>query len=145
MKDKYVSIFGFILMVIAIVLMVIQESLLAETTLPRILQGLCILLMLYARFSFGKRSFHASAKPTEGGLVTKGPYKFIRHPIYAAVLYFILIGVITHLSLVNLLLGVLAISGVSVRIYLEEKLVLEKYPEYTDYSKKTKRIIPFII
>jgi protein-S-isoprenylcysteine O-methyltransferase Ste14 len=34
-----------------------------------------------ARVTFGGRSFHVGANPTEGGLVTKGPYRFVRHPI----------------------------------------------------------------
>jgi hypothetical protein len=39
--------------------------------------------------TFGARSFHAGANPTDGGVVTAGPYRFFRHPIYAAILYFL--------------------------------------------------------
>jgi len=45
--------------------------------------------MLWARLTFGGRSFHAGANPTAGGVVTTGPYRFVRHPIYAAILYFL--------------------------------------------------------
>ena len=48
--------------------------------------------MVAARITFGRRSFHAAANPTEGGLVTTGPYAYIRHPIYAAILYFVWAG-----------------------------------------------------
>jgi len=132
-------------MVIAIILLMKEESLFAETTFTRVLQAFPVLLMLYARVTFGMRSFHASADPTDGGLVTEGPYKFIRHPIYAAVLYFAWIGVLTHITLINIILGIIEAVGISLRIHLEEKLILQKYPEYREYSKKTKRIIPFII
>lgn len=40
--------------------------------------------MAWARLTFGRRSFHASAVPTAGGVETRGPYRFIRHPIYTA-------------------------------------------------------------
>jgi len=42
-----------------------------------------VLLMPWARKTFGIRSFHASASTSEGGLVTSGPYRYWRHPIYA--------------------------------------------------------------
>jgi protein-S-isoprenylcysteine O-methyltransferase Ste14 len=31
------------------------------------------------------------------------------------------------------------------RIAAEEKLLVERYPEYTEYANRTKRIIPFLI
>jgi hypothetical protein len=33
-------------------------------------------LMIWARLTFGLRSFHPAANPTRGGLVTTGPYIF---------------------------------------------------------------------
>ena len=49
--------------------------------------------MLWARLTFGWRSFHAGARPTEGGIVTRGPYHWVRHPIYLAILLFTWAGV----------------------------------------------------
>lgn len=145
MKGKSFSLIGFLLLVASILALIKNQSLIAETQIPRILQGLSILLMVIARLKFGRRSFHPSADPTEGGLITNGPYKFIRHPIYASVFYFVSIGVLTHISFINIIFGIGAVAGIAIRIYLEEKLIIEKYPEYLEYSQKTKRIIPYII
>ena len=53
------------------------------------IQVIAALLMVWARLMFGIRSFHGTANSTAGGLVTTGPYRYIRHPIYAAILYFV--------------------------------------------------------
>ncbi len=42
------------------------------------------------------------------------------------------------------LLSIIVVAA-AIRIYLEERLILTKYPEYSEYAKRTKRIIPFII
>ena len=55
-------------------------------------------LVVWARVAFGARSFHAGSTPTEGGLVTSGPYHFIRHPIYAGVLLALMFMGISFLS-----------------------------------------------
>jgi protein-S-isoprenylcysteine O-methyltransferase Ste14 len=65
-------------------------------------------LMIWARITFGMRSFHGAANPTAGGLVRSGPYKYIRHPIYAAILYFLLAGIAAHPSLLSAAIGLLA-------------------------------------
>jgi protein-S-isoprenylcysteine O-methyltransferase Ste14 len=101
--------------------------------------------MIWARMTFGGRSFHAAANPTAGGVVTSGPYGFVRHPIYAAALLFTWTGILSHFSMMNLVLGMCVVTGVGLRIAAEEKLLVERYPEYKEYAKRTKRIIPFLI
>jgi protein-S-isoprenylcysteine O-methyltransferase Ste14 len=101
--------------------------------------------MIWARVTFGIRSFHATARPTAGGLVTTGPYRFIRHPIYAAVLYFTWVGVFSHTSALNVVLGLFATAGTIIRMATEERLLIQRYPEYRDYAARTRRVIPFVV
>ena len=100
--------------------------------------------MIWARVTFGRRSFHATASPTEGGLVTTGPYRYLRHPIYASALLITWAGVFGNLSDVNVVFGLLTFAGALARIFCEETLVRVRYPKYDDYARKTKRLIPFV-
>lgn len=109
------------------------------------IQVIAALLMVWARLTFGIRSFHGTANPTAGGLVTTGPYKYIRHPIYAAILYFFWAGIAVHPSLVTVAVGLLATALTAVRIVAEEKLLVTMYPEYEAYARVTKRVIPFVL
>src|SRR5690242_21960372 len=86
------------------------------------IQVIAALLMVWARLTFGIRSFHGTANPTAGGLVTTGPYRYIRHPIYAAILYFFCSGIAAHSSLVNVAVGFLAKAFTAVRIVGEVNL-----------------------
>ena len=84
------------------------------------------------------------ASPTGGGLVTTGPYRWIRHPIYAAVCLFVWACVAGHPSLFSVGMAILVTGGSLVRIVAEERLLVVRYPEYGAYARKTKRMIPFI-
>jgi protein-S-isoprenylcysteine O-methyltransferase Ste14 len=105
---------------------------------------LAVLLFFWARITFGRRSFHAVANPTEGGLVTNGPYRYIRHPIYTAICLFTWAGVAGHWGLSAGLCGVVILAGAVIRILCEEKLVTSRYPEYAAYATKTWRMVPFV-
>ena len=100
--------------------------------------------MIWARMTFGHRSFHASADPTEGGLVTTGPYRFIRHPIYTAACLFGWAGAVSNWSAPAAVLGAMMTVGAIVRMLCEERLVVERYPEYREYARTTRRMVPFI-
>jgi protein-S-isoprenylcysteine O-methyltransferase Ste14 len=107
-------------------------------------QALAVLLMVWARATFGIRSFHATANPTAGGLVTTGPYRYLRHPIYAAVLLFVWSGVLSNPSRQAIALGAIASAATVVRMISEERLVRRRYPEYASYAARTARLVPFI-
>ena len=109
------------------------------------IQVIAALLMFWARLTFGIRSFHGTANPTAGGLVTTGPYRYVRHPTYAAILYFFWAGIAAHPSLVTVAVGVLATALTAVRIVAEEKLLVTMYPEYGAYARVTKRVVPFVL
>jgi len=121
------------------------QSLLAAGPVSIAIQAIAVCLWIWARFTFGARSFHAAANPTAGGLVTNGPYRYLRHPIYASILYFVWAGVAAHPSLSSAALGLLATLMTGLRIAGEEKLLVQRYPEYTDYARKTARVIPFAL
>ena len=73
------SVVAFALMVAGLAVLIYRESIFATEPVAITVQAAAVLLMLYARLTFGRRSFHAAANPTEGGLVTSGPYAVLRH------------------------------------------------------------------
>jgi len=84
------------------------------------------------------------ADPTQGGLVTGGPYRYIRHPIYAAICLFTGAGAAAHLSWSSALWGALILESAVMRICCEEPLVAARYPEYAQYKARTWRMIPYV-
>src|SRR5690242_16713032 len=102
---KIASLLGLLVMFVALVGLYLTGNLLSLQPLNITLQVLAVALMIWARVAFGGRSFHASADPTDGGLVTTGPYRYIRHPIYTAACLFGLGGIVAHLSLLSAGLG----------------------------------------
>ena len=108
------------------------------------LQIAAFLWMIWARVTFGVRSFHYAANPTAGGLVTTGPYRYMRHPIYAAILLFLWTGIAVSWSLTSAALGLVATAMLFLRMIFEETLVRQTYPEYDDYARRTKRVVPFV-
>ena len=85
-------------MVIGIAGLFIKGALFATHPAAMAFQAAMFLLMAWSRIVFGRRSFHAAADPTAGGLVTTGPYAYLRHPIYAAVIHFAWAGALSHFS-----------------------------------------------
>lgn len=77
-------------------------------------------------------------------LVTEGPYRFVRHPMYSA---FFLIGVGMKLLSANWLIGVTNLSAVTwmylARVSAEEAMMLDRFGDaYRDYMGKTGRLLP---
>jgi protein-S-isoprenylcysteine O-methyltransferase Ste14 len=141
---KLISLSGFMIMAAGVVVLLWERALIGTNVLSIAVQVLSAGLMIWARVVFGRRSFHAAGNPREGGLVTSGPYRWSRHPIYAAVLYFVLAGVLTHLAPLTVILGVCVIAGICMRVFVEERLLRRQYRTYSEYADRSKRLVPFL-
>jgi len=122
----------------------VSGALIASHWALRVVQAAAFMLMVAARITFGRRSFHAAADPTAGGLVTTGPYAFLRHPIYAAIIHFTWAGAIDHMSWAALGWAELVTAGAFTRMHIEEHLLVRRYPEYREYKKRVKKLVPFV-
>ena len=141
---KTLSLIGYIGMMGGLLGLLVMRNLFSSSTLVICLQVVASLLFLWARVTFGRRSYHVVADPTQGGLVTGGPYRYIRHPIYAAFCLFTSAGVAANWSWIAALFGGLVLGSAVLRIFCEESLVAARYPEYAQYSVTTWRMIPYV-
>ena len=93
-------------------------------------------------------SIGSGISPTSGTrqnhvLSTKGPYKYIRHPLYTfGSSLFISFGMMADNWFVALL-GILAFIAMAARTPKEEANLIEKFgDEYREYMKRTGRFLP---
>jgi protein-S-isoprenylcysteine O-methyltransferase Ste14 len=141
---KTASFLAFALMVVGLVGLFGNGALFARHPAVMAVQAAAVLLMVAARITFGVRSFHATANPTAGGVVSTGPYAYVRHPIYAAAIYLTWAGALDHASWINAGWATLVTAGGFIRMLLEERMLVERYPEYRDYMARVKRVVPFV-
>jgi len=141
---RIISVAGLLLMAVGLVGLLQRGAILSTSPLGVGVQVTAVGLMIWARMTMGLRSFHATADPTDGGLVTSGPYRFIRHPIYTSICLFCSAAVLAHTSLSTVVLGVLVMVGAFVRMTAEERLLVQRYPGYRLYASATKRMVPYV-
>jgi protein-S-isoprenylcysteine O-methyltransferase Ste14 len=110
-----------------------------------VVQLLALALMPWARRSFQPGQFNIDAQPREGQMLVTGPYRYIRHPMYAGALLIIWAGIAGHLSALNVVVGVCVTAVIAIRIMVEEQYLRSAYPQYAQHASKTKRLIPYII
>ncbi len=144
MISKTTSIIALITAILGMIFLIEKHYLFSPNPVTIIIQVMAAGLMLWARITFGIRSFHGAANTTEGKLVTNGPYRYWRHPIYASLIYFVWASVIAH-PVLEVVLAALFISiALFSRALLEEQFLYKAYVDYAAYAEKTKRIIPFV-
>jgi protein-S-isoprenylcysteine O-methyltransferase Ste14 len=76
--------------------------------------------------------------------VNKGPYRIIRHPMYLAILMTVGPLIIFKYSVFRIVVFILILIDLVFKLFYEESLLKKRFDKYTEYSKKTYRILPFI-
>jgi protein-S-isoprenylcysteine O-methyltransferase Ste14 len=104
-----------------------------------------IALAIWARVHLGRNWGMPATQKADPELVTSGPYRFVRHPIYSG----ILIGVLGTALATNLI-GLIIVGVLGAYFYysasVEEKNLTAAFPTaYPAYRTSTKMLIPFVL
>lgn len=101
-------------------------------------------LLVWARETLGENWSQTVAAKEGHELVTSGPYRFVRHPMYAG-------GFIACIASAIVAGGPFVFAALTVgsifiwRVGAEDKLMTQQFPdEYPVYMKRTNALIPFL-
>jgi len=106
---------------------------------------IALALGVYAIICMQWKNFSVMPEPKNNSiLISKGPYQFIRHPMYTSVLLFCASFVMTNFSYANIGIYCILTVDLIIKIKREEKYLLQQFPQYANYCMQTKQLIPFI-
>jgi protein-S-isoprenylcysteine O-methyltransferase Ste14 len=108
-----------------------------------VLIGVCIPFEIWVHRALGaswSTSMEVGHKPT---LVTHGPYRFVRHPMYAMALPIFGGAMLLSADGVLIALSVVAIAIVAARVPTEDRMMLEEFgDQYRSYMERTGALLP---
>jgi protein-S-isoprenylcysteine O-methyltransferase Ste14 len=109
-----------------------------------VLLAVGLVFAIWARVNIGRNWGTPMTRKDQPELVTSGPYRLVRHPIYSGIL---LAAVGTAVALTWWWLVPVALAGVYF-LYsatVEERYLTQQFPDtYPAYQRSTKMLIPFI-
>lgn len=106
--------------------------------------GLILWVWSFAFMLFKKSYGLFSEVNRKSQLITRGPFRFIRHPLYSGILIFCLALLLNYFNFLRIFLFLLLLVSTILKLDQEEKILVKHFKDYPDYQKKTKRLIPFV-
>ncbi|HOW58643.1 MAG TPA: methyltransferase [Candidatus Omnitrophota bacterium] len=123
------------------ILLFIRTTAAGTSLIATVVQIIGSLLTIAAIISLN-RSF--GMLPANRAIQRGGMYRWVRHPLYASYQIFSIGYIINQPSLYNGLVAVLCLLSQILRIFAEEKMLLQD-PEYQAYVKQVRwRLLPFL-
>jgi protein-S-isoprenylcysteine O-methyltransferase Ste14 len=109
-----------------------------------VLFALGLAFAVWARVHIGRNWGTPMTRKVEPELVTSGPYRLVRHPIYSGILT-AAVGTAAGLSWVWLTAAALAGIYFVYSATVEERYMAERFPDaYPAYRRSTKMLVPFV-
>ena len=106
--------------------------------------ALGIAVAVWARLYLGRNWGMPMTEKAEPELVTSGPYRYVRHPIYTGLLLAVL-GTVLATNLIGFVILVALAGYFTYGARVEEKNLTATFPTaYPAYRASTKMLIPFV-
>jgi protein-S-isoprenylcysteine O-methyltransferase Ste14 len=108
-----------------------------------VLLGCAIGLGLWTIFHNRPGNFNIRPEPKASGrLVTGGPYRYLRNPMYSAVLLFAAAEVVAYGDLWKIACWFILALVLLAKALLEERGLRAQFPGYAEYARRVRRFIP---
>ena len=108
---------------------------LVPPVVSNVLAVISVFISVSARLSLGRSIGYV---PADRGIVTRGAYRFVRHPIYSGLFIAMLAFVLRSYSPLNLLLASAIVALFMVKSVVEERFLRDD-PEYAAYLRRVRR------
>ena len=109
------------------------------------LELLGLFIASWAIWEMQKSKLNIAPTPRKNAfLVDTGIYKWIRHPMYTSLLLVFVPMLAENINFLNISVFTVFIINLIFKLHHEEKLLLVFFEEYSEYKKKTWKMIPYI-
>jgi protein-S-isoprenylcysteine O-methyltransferase Ste14 len=99
-------------------------------------------VMIVASLGLGRGLTPTPVPNARGERITRGLYRYVRHPIYTGVLSIVVGLTLRSGSVVTVVLAVVTVLFFDRKARWEEAQLRERYPDYADYASHTPRFVP---
>jgi protein-S-isoprenylcysteine O-methyltransferase Ste14 len=100
-------------------------------------------LLVWASVLLGRLLIHEAAVREDHALIESGPYRFVRHPVYAGYLAVLLGSGVASLNACLWLIWPVSLLGILLQAASEEQLLGERFgQDYERYVRRTGRLVP---
>jgi protein-S-isoprenylcysteine O-methyltransferase Ste14 len=146
MKSKQLRSYVFVIVQFAcLIAIALTGPLIARNPLWLALEGAALLLGLWTVWTMrGGRFNIVPDVPANSQLVMHGPYRFIRHPMYATLLLGALALVLNAPTPLRVAVWVVLLIDLVLKLTYEERLLVGSFPSYAEYRRHSKRLVPFV-
>jgi protein-S-isoprenylcysteine O-methyltransferase Ste14 len=118
---------------------------LAPPPLLLAMEAAAVALGLWALLTVRLDNVQITPDPRQGArLVRHGPYRWIRHPMYAALLLGALALVLAQPTPLRWLLWLVLLADLLIKLHYEEHLLRQHFADYRAYMAQSKRLVPYL-
>jgi protein-S-isoprenylcysteine O-methyltransferase Ste14 len=105
-----------------------------------------VLFTVWARLYLGRNWSAVAAVKADHELITRGPYRWVRHPIYSGLLLAFIGTALADGQWRGVLAVALALVAVAHRIIVEERFMRQEFgTEYDTYARQVRALVPGLI
>lgn len=104
-----------------------------------------LFIAIWARATLGGNWSARVTLKEDHELIERGPYRLIRHPIYSGLLLMILGTAILAAQMGAFIALTICFCGFWLKLRQEEALLTKHLPGYSEYLRRTKALVPFVL
>jgi protein-S-isoprenylcysteine O-methyltransferase Ste14 len=145
MKPSGLSILFVLIQFLCLAVIGLTGPVLATPLILLLIEVLGLFLGIWAVWSMRVGNFNIAPEPLNWSrMVSRGPYRIIRHPMYLALLLTTLPLVISYFNYLRLAVWIILLVNLLLKMRYEEGILQKYFPGYASYRARTSRLLPGI-